>query len=166
MEELWDGDSVVTSADGGGQALALTHTGGFDVFSDFEFARFMLEIDPVVLSHGHEYRGLYRLAMKGIIPELIRTRQDKGVYEPAIAASVLAANAFDLLNDLSSLDALATRGLVDPVPFSPMFHRWLGAVRRGERPDFVPGDEYLHQVWQLLSVEAFLREHGHGRDLQ
>jgi hypothetical protein len=167
MAELCEGDDwdLPNIADVGGQALAVTHAAPFDVFMDFDFVRFMLEIDPVLLSYGHEYRGLYRLAMKGTLPELIRTRQDKASFEGVIGAAALAANALDLLRDLSSLEALATRSLVDPGPFRPMFERWLGAVRRGEREDSDPTDECLQQVWQLLSVEAFLREEGRGRDL-
>jgi asparagine synthase (glutamine-hydrolysing) len=167
IEELCEGGDwlLPNLADIGGQALAVTHAAPFDVFKDLEFVRFMLEIDPVLLSFGHEYRGLYRLAMKGILPERIRTRQDKAYQAPAVAAAALAADALETLRDLSSLDALATVGLVDPAPFRPMFETWLSTVRLGERPDDQPGDECWEQVWQLLSVEAFLREHGRGRDL-
>jgi hypothetical protein len=167
MEEWCEGDDCVlpTIADCGGQSLAVTNAAVFDVFMDFEFLRFMFEIDPVLLSTGHEYRGLYRLAMKGILPERIRTRQNKASYESAIAGAALAANALDLLGDLSSLDALATHGLIDPVPLRPMFNRWFGSVRQGEREGSDPADECGPQLWQLLSVEAFLREHGRGRDL-
>jgi asparagine synthase (glutamine-hydrolysing) len=167
MEEWCEGEDCVLPdvADIGGQALAVTGAAVFDAFMDFDFVRFMFEIDPVLLSHGHEYRGLYRLAMKGVLPEPIRTRQDKASFEPAIAAAALAANALEMLSDLSSLEAFAGTGLVDPGPFRPMFERWLGAVRLGERAEEAPGDECGQQVWQLLSVEAFLRSHGVGRDL-
>jgi asparagine synthetase B (glutamine-hydrolysing) len=167
MQELCEGNSYVLPdmADTGGQTLATTGFSTYDVFLDFDFVRFMLEIDPIVLCHGDEYRGLYRLAMKGLIPETIRTRQDKAHFEPAVAAAAVAVNAHEMLCDLSSLRALAARDLVDSTYFRPMFERWLATVRRGERLDEDPGDERWEQVWQLLSVEAFLREHGGGRDL-
>jgi len=167
MEELCEGDDCVLSdfADMGGQVRSVGRSAPVDVFMDFDFVRFMLEIDPVLLSHGDEYRGLYRLAMKGVLPERIRTRQDKASFEPAIGAAALAAGALDWLRDLASLRSLAEYGLVDPGPFLPLFERWMGAVHLGERTETVPGDESCHQVWQLLSLEAFLREHGTGREL-
>ncbi len=58
--ESWcDGDSyrLADVADVGGQVLAETKAGAFDVFMDFDFVRFMLSLDPVLLSHGDEYRG-------------------------------------------------------------------------------------------------------------
>jgi hypothetical protein len=167
MQEWCEGDDCVlpTIADCSGRSHALTGAAVLDAFMDFDFVRFMFEIDPVLLSYGHEYRGLYRLAMKGILPEQIRTRQDKASYEPAFAAAVLAADAIGMVRDLSSLEALASRGLVDPGPFRPMFTSWLSAVKRGEREESDPGDEWGQQVWQLLSVEAFLRQHASERDL-
>lgn len=167
LDELCEGSAFALPdiADVGGQVLAATKAAAFDVFMDFDLVRFMLAIDPVLLSYGDEYRGLYRLAMKGVLPEVIRTRQDKAYFLPAVAAAILAADGLDMLRDLSSLDALATRGLVDPGPFRPGFERWLGAVGRGERDDIDPGDERWEQTWQLLSCEAFLRQHGRGRDL-
>jgi hypothetical protein len=166
MEDWCEGDDCVlpTIADGAGQALAVTHGAAFDPFMDIDFLRFLFEIDPVVLTYGHEHRGLYRLAMKGTLPETIRTRQDKGEYPSVFAAAALSANALELFDDLSSFEALTSRDLIDPRPLRPMFERWLGSVRQGERPHHVAGDECWQQVWQLLSVEAFLREHGEGRD--
>jgi Asparagine synthase len=167
MEEFSEGDGfgLPDIADSGGQMLAATRVAVSAAFMDFDFVRFVFELDPVLLSHGNEYRGLYRLAMKGVLPELIRNRQDKATYEPAIAAAALAANALEMLRELASFEALASAGLVDPVAFRPTFDRWLHTVCRGERGDRDPGDECLLQVWQLLSVETFLRQQGQGRDL-
>ena len=165
MKTLCNDPEQADFADTCGQLLALTGCALIDVFADLELVRFILELDPLLLSHGAEYRGLYRLAMKGLLPERVRTRQDKGRFEPAIAASALCADALEFLRDLSSLDALATRGLVDPVAFAPLFDVWLSGVRRGEREDWDPADECWLEVWQLLSCEAFLREHGRGRAL-
>jgi hypothetical protein len=132
---------------------------------DLDLVRFVLELDPILLSHGHEYRGLYRLAMKGFLPESVRNRQDKARYEPAIAETVLGSEVLDVVEELASLAHLASRGLVDPAPVKQFFIAWLAAVRRGERTGPDPADERWELVWQLLSVEAFLREHGRGRDL-
>jgi hypothetical protein len=50
--------------------------------------------------------------------------------------------------------------LVDPAAFRAPFDAWLRALKRGERRGADPADEFGHQVWQLLSVERFLRQHG------
>ncbi len=84
--------------------------------------------------------------MKGLLPEAVRTRQDKGYFAPGVAAAIVAADGIDVLRDLSSLDALATRDLVDPAHFRPQFDRWIAAVRRGERDEGDPGDERWEQT--------------------
>jgi asparagine synthase (glutamine-hydrolysing) len=163
MARLCDGSVLPDTADLAGQANAVTQCAPLDPFRDFDFVRFILQIDPLLLGHGHTYRGLYRLAMKGVLPDRVRLRADKGKFEPGVAAAALAANALEGLRDLASLDAFASLGFVDPGPFRPIFNAWLRVIERGERPDRDPGDERLQPVWQLLSIEAFLREHGKGR---
>jgi asparagine synthetase B (glutamine-hydrolysing) len=165
MQALCDDETRLDSADAGAQVLALTGCASIDAFMDWEFVRFVLQIDPLLLSYGHEYKGLYRLAMKGLLPEGLRTRQDKGSLEPGIAAAALGADALEMLHDLASLSVLASRDIVDPLPLRPLVDPWLASIRRGERRDTDPADEHCQPAWQLLSVEAFLREHGPGRDL-
>lgn len=143
-----------------GQMASEVGSGPIDVFRDSEFVRFVAQIDPVTLSHGHTFRGLYRLAMKGVIPESVRTRPDKAFGQPAIAAAAMAADAVPLLRELSSLEQLRSLGLVDPTPLRPLFDAWIKAIFRGERLEPDPTDESWHVIWQLVSVEAFLRRHG------
>lgn len=165
IRRLCTRDYLADGADLGGQVAAVTGCFPIDVFLDSDFVRFVLELDPVLLSHGHEFRGLYRLAMTGVLPERLRTRQDKAWFEPAIGAAAVAANALEMLRELSSLDALATCGLVDPVPFRSTVDMCLNALKRGERTDKDPADEQILRFWQLVSVEAFMREQGRDRDL-
>ncbi|MDP9034835.1 MAG: asparagine synthase-related protein [Myxococcota bacterium] len=165
MTELCERDMLPDVADLGGQVAALTGCAPFDVFLDYEFVRFMLELDPVLLSHGHQFRGLYRLAMGETLPRRLLDRQDKARFEPGIAAAALAAGAWEMLRDLSHLDALASLGLVDPSALRRPFNAWLAALRRGEREEIDPADERWQRMWQLVSVEAFVRERGQGRDL-
>ncbi len=165
MERLCTWDYLLDNADLHSQLATVVGCAPVDVFLDFEFVRFMLELDPLVLSHGHQDRGLYRLAMKGVLPERVRTREDKGDFEPAVGAAAVAANAFETLGDLSSLRALATLGLVDPAPFRPAFNACLTALRRGAIEHDNGADEQIVPAWQLLSVEAFVREYGKGRSL-
>jgi hypothetical protein len=163
MERLCDGSVLPDTVDLAGQVTSVTQCAPLDPFRDFDFVRFILQIDPLVLGDGRTYRGLYRLAMKGVLPDRVRLRADKGRFEPGVAAAALAADGLEGLRDLASLDAFATLGFVDPEPFRPIFNAWLRVVERGERPDRDPDDEWWQPVWQLLSIEAFLREHGKGR---
>lgn len=165
MKDLCQNYLLCDAADLAGQTLSVTGCAPVDVFIDFEFVRFMLAIDPIMLCHGHEYRGLYRLAMKGLVPERLRTRQDKASFESALAAAIVAGQALDELRDLSSLDALATRNLVDPARIRSTLDAWLASMQRGERTEIDPTDGHSMRAWQLLSVEAFLRQHGRDRNL-
>jgi hypothetical protein len=142
-----------------GQIASVTGTAPVDVFRDLELVRFIAQIDPVVLSHGHMFRGLFRLALKGILPESIRLRRDKAFGQPGIAEAAVGANAGEQLRDLSSLERVASLGLVDPEAFRRPFAAWLKTLLRGERLDSDPTDASWHRVWMLLSVEAFLRKH-------
>jgi len=139
-----------------GQLESVVPTPVVDVFRDPALVRLVGALDPLQLSADHRYRGLYRRALRGLIPESIRLRNDKARGEPAHAEAILAARAEPTLRDLSSLSALADAGLVEPGPFRPLFESWLSAVQRGERMTEDPADESWHTVWQLLSVEAFL----------
>ena len=143
-----------------GQLESVVPTEVIDVFRDLSLVRFVGALDPVQLSVDHRYRGLYRRAMRGLIPESVRLRDDKAQGEPAHAEAILAAHAEPTLRSLSSLAALADAGLVEPGPFGPLFETWLSAVGKGERTTEDPADESWHTVWQLLSVEAFLRDQG------
>jgi hypothetical protein len=140
-----------------GQMLEVVPALVVDVFRDPDLIELVAQIDPSLLTHGDIYRGLYRLAMRGVIPESVRMRPDKAFVQPAVAAAALAAGAEGDLLDLAPLKALAAEDLVEPAAFRPIFERWMRALRRGERPDSDPADAQWYQVWQLLSAEAFLR---------
>jgi hypothetical protein len=166
MEDLCNNHVLPDVADLGGQVAAVTGCAPIDVFLDLDFVKFMLELDPQLLTFGDEHRGLYRLAMAGTLPESIRGRQDKSSFEPAVAAAAVAANTADELRELGSLHALSDHGLVDPVPFRALFSEWLAAVAQGERSHRLPEDAQFELVWHILCAEAFLRENGRGRALR
>jgi hypothetical protein len=165
MEQLCGCDLLPDMADLAGQVAVATGCAPVDVFLDEDFVRFILELDPEVLAYGDEYRGLYRLAMTGVLPEMLRTRRTKASFEPAIAAAASAANCQEELRDLASLRELESRGIVEETPFRPMFRDFLAVIAHGERNYALPMDAQVPRVWQLLSAEAFLREHGRDRDL-
>jgi hypothetical protein len=140
-----------------GQIAVATAAAPVDVFRDLELVRFMARVDPLVVSHGHLFRGLYRLAMKGVLPESVRMRRDKAYAQPAIGEAAVAAGAEPRLRDLSSLERLASLGLVEPDAFRAPFDAWLRTLVRGERLELDPTDGTWDQIWPLLSAEAFLR---------
>lgn len=141
-----------------GQIHSVTPAPVVDVFRDLEFVKFISRIDPLDRHYGCAFRGLYGLALQGLVPDSVRLRRDKAMGQPAVAEAIVHSQAEELLIDLSSLKRLAARELVEPSAFKPVFDAWLRCVRRGERAGRDPADESWHTVWQLLSVEAFLRK--------
>lgn len=144
--------------DGGAQLTSATRCAPVDVFLDADLVKFIARVDPVTLCHGGTYRGLYRLAMKGLLPESVRLRPDKARFEPAIAEAALAGDGLARLRELSSLSGVASLGFVAPRPFAPVFEACVAAIERGMRggADLMPA--HWQKVWQLLAVEAFVRE--------
>jgi len=165
LKELCSGYVLPSVADQSGQVASITGCAPVDVFLDEDLVRFIVELEPQALSFGDEYRGLYRHAMKNVLPEMVRTRQDKARFEPAIAAAVSSSGREEELRDLASLRELGARGLVEPAAFSSTFRDFLAVVAHGERSYELPMDAHVQQVWQILAAEAFLREHGRGREI-
>jgi asparagine synthase (glutamine-hydrolysing) len=148
-----------------GQLASATQHVAIDVTRDLDLVRFVSTVDPLVLSEGDMARGLLRMALKGLVPDTVRLRPDKALGQPAFAAAALGAHALEMLADLGTLRALASTGLVDPVAFEEPFRAWFQLMRRGERSSADPADEWWGLSWQLLSVEAFLRQYAKGREL-
>jgi asparagine synthase (glutamine-hydrolysing) len=146
-----------TVTDLGGQVLSVTRCAPHDVYLDRRFVEFMSKVDPVLLHHGGTYRGLYRLAMRGLLPESVRTRTDKALFEPAIATAFLAAGALGPLRDLSSMREMAALGLVDPKAFRPEFDACASAIERGMLDESDETMGKFFKVWPFLSAEATVR---------
>lgn len=128
-----------------------------DVFRDPDLVGFIVQIDPIALFDGNMFRGLYRRAMKGVIPETIRLRQDKAQGRHALGAAIAASDAHEMLAELSTLRALAADDLVDPVPFAARFREWLGSMTPSDGRKAAARDESWYEVWHLLSLECFMR---------
>lgn len=78
------------------------------------FVRFVARIPPAALFHGNMLRGLYRLALRGRIPDAVRLRTDKAASEPAFLQVVQSLGGFAALRPAFELRRLAALGLVDP----------------------------------------------------
>ena len=101
------------------------------------------------LLHGGMRRGLFREAMRGLLPESLRMRQDKASFEPALVRFVTAAGGLESLRELARASRISKLELVDRRAFFAAFAAFTSA----------PGDgDAWTTVWPTLCVEAFLRE--------
>jgi len=120
-----------------------------DPFLDDDIVEFVASLRPELLFHGDWLRGLFRYAMRGLVPDSIRLRQDKSVFEPALRELVAGAGGFSTLEPLAKATALADMGLVEPRRFRERFDE---LVR-------MPLDPRLWlEVWPVLAAEAFVRQ--------
>jgi len=109
-------------------------------------------IPPFALFHGGWRRGLFREAMKGLLPDEVRLRPNKAYLDPAIAQVVDLAGGFRAFSDLADVRMLADLGLAEPRRFRQTFDR-LAAD---------PLAPMWWSVWPALAVEAFLRQYDSG----
>jgi asparagine synthetase B (glutamine-hydrolysing) len=123
-----------------------------DPYLDRELARFVTALPPSWLLHGGVRRGLFREAVRGLVPESIRLREDKASFEPAFRRFVDASGGFSMLQPLVRMRELGALGLVDPPRFRDAFTAFCAA------PDEGWGD-----VWPALLVESFLVARREGR---
>jgi hypothetical protein len=144
-----------------GQIAAVTGNYAVDVFRDLEFVRFMAQVDPATRTYGNTFRGLYRLALKGLVPEAVRLRRDKASGEALLGEAISGAEAQRTLESLSTVECLAARDLVDPASFREPFCAWRRAL--ANRLGAGAQSEW-HQVWRVLAVESFLRARDRARD--
>jgi asparagine synthase (glutamine-hydrolysing) len=117
-------------------------------FFDADVVRAIGELPPAWLLHGNARRGLFREAMRGLLPESLRTRADKARFEPAVARFFEAAGGAARLRDLASLSRLVELGIVTPTHSASTFEAFAGAPCEAE--------SWL-ALWPALAVEAFLR---------
>jgi hypothetical protein len=162
MATLWMWSRLADYADSCGQFTAATSCICTDVLYDPRLVEFMTRIDPAIVNHGDQYRGLYRLAMKGVLPEAVRTRRDKAFFEPAVAMAARAGDGLDALGDLASVRGLASLGLVDPVRFRPHADTFIAAVAKG-MTDHADHGAHWERFWRTLAVERFVRLWGGSR---
>ncbi len=143
---------VGTAADGRGHVEARLGCDRLDPYLDPQFVAFMASIPPDTLFHGQRTRGLFSLAMRGLVPDSVRLRSDKASFEPAIDEMVTGMGGLSAFESLLSMEATADLGLINPRLFRAAFE----AQVRGEASRFGWID-----VWPPVAIEAFVR--GFGR---
>ena len=142
-------------ADGRTQIEAATDMSRVDVYADEDILDLVARVRPSVLCHEDMHRGLFRVALRGKVPESLRTRLDKSWFEPAFAEVVRAAGGFDTLGDLWDVRSLDALDIVDAARF-----RDETRVLR-DNPD--DGSLRVAELWsavtQTLACEAFVRRY-------
>jgi asparagine synthase (glutamine-hydrolysing) len=115
-------------------------------YLDANVVEFVASIPREARLCGHDDRGLFREAMRGLLPESIRTRSDKAGFESMLNEVGSGAYATGALSRLVRMEALGDLRLVDPAAFQSALAK---AVAEGD--GFGWGD-----AWPALCAEAFL----------
>lgn len=118
-----------------------------DPLYDEELVRFLRGVRQHTLFADASYRGLLRRAMRGLLPEVVRTRTTKSQFEPGLAESIPLARYQSLL----SFECLEKAGIVRPASF----RRYLAPLLTHPASD-ESGPLWL-ACWSALTTEAFLR---------
>lgn len=119
-----------------------------DPYVDPEVVATITRLPPTWLLHGGVRRGLFREAMRGVLPDLVRLRMTKASFEPAFRRCLAAAvprGDFDGAVQARHLEAL---DLVDADLFEPQARRFLAGH------DDADG---WATIWPVLTAESFLR---------
>lgn len=122
-----------------------------DPYLDAELATFALGASPELLlgqDAPRERRGLLREALAGVLPESVRTRQDKASFVP-VHRALFRPPHLATLERLARVSRLADLEVVEPKAFRAAFDQVLGGSEES--------DSMLAQVYAVLAVEAFLR---------
>ncbi|MDF2692264.1 MAG: Asparagine synthetase [Labilithrix sp.] len=119
-----------------------------DPYLDRALVKFVHRLPPEWLLLGDVRRGLFRDAMRGVLPESLRMRDDKATFEPAMFRWVESVGGFESFCHLTTMERLAALGLVIPAKFTEAFDELARA----------PMTSYgWWAVWSALCVESFLR---------
>jgi asparagine synthase (glutamine-hydrolysing) len=141
--------NCVDYSDARGQTETACGLPWVDPYLDPTFVSFLATLPPEELFYGRRQRGLFREAMKGLLPESLRLRPDKASFETLGDEMFAAVGGLAAFAPLLTMEATADLGLVRPAPFRRTFERVVRkeATRRG----------WL-EVWPMLAVECFLRD--------
>jgi asparagine synthase (glutamine-hydrolysing) len=139
---------MMEGADGVGQTEAAWGIPYVMPYLDPRFIELVASLPPDQLFEGGRMRGLFRMAMRGLLPDSLRLRPDKAGFEPMLDEMFAAAGGVEGFRHLLKMEATADLGLVEPARFREVFMR----VAEG-----VPTARGWLQVWPMLAVEAFVQ---------
>jgi asparagine synthetase B (glutamine-hydrolysing) len=124
-----------------------------DPFLDRTLAARVERIPRAWMLHGATRRGLFREAMRTLLPSSVRLRDDKASFEPAMTRFVASVGGLSSLRELATATELHAHGLVDRRAFVATFDAFVAAPEQREA---------WTALWPALCVEAFLRNHAHS----
>lgn len=116
-------------------------------FLDRRLLEFAFHIPPVQWLRGYETKSLLRRAMAGLLPDLVRQRQDKAEFSSFVRDALLALPPERWLHN----SILAREGLIDPAPLITTFRQFQQADN-GHTPY-----RLLGPLWEACSIEWWLR---------
>jgi asparagine synthase (glutamine-hydrolysing) len=137
--------ALLDDADARGQQECETRLPRIDVYLDAEMVDFLASVPPKLFFHDHRVRGLYRSAMRGLLPNSLRLRTDKAEFEPANDELARAVCESPWFVKLLRMEALGDLGLVEPRRFREAF---------GKFKDHRADRSWL-EFWPALAVEGF-----------
>jgi asparagine synthase (glutamine-hydrolysing) len=123
------------------EAGALWHT----PYLDPDLVDFVRRIPGERMFHNGLSRGLYREAMRGLMPETLRLRRTKAGIGEAVRATIDGAGGLAAFEDLLALKRTRSLGLVEPNALRAHLERGMA----GELSNWTA-------LWAPLAVEAFL----------
>lgn len=135
------------------QIHAVTGLRRVDPYTDFSLKSFVRRIPRHWLLFGNVRRGLFREALRDVLPNELRQRQDKSSFEAALVRFVRASGGFARLRPYSSGAMLSTLGVLEANALRPAFERMAESPHEG--PAWV-------RVWPWLVLEAFARSNFGG----
>jgi asparagine synthetase B (glutamine-hydrolysing) len=119
-------------------------------YLDENLVQFLMSIPGDVQSHDGEARGLMRAAMRGVVPEAIVRRRDKGEFTTLANQSVM--EDFDAIRDLLNAEALAVQhGVLDADTLRTSLERWRGEIAAADTAALA------NRIVDLCGLELFLR---------
>lgn len=119
-------------------------------FLDPDFQAFCRRIPPHWLLAGDIRRGLFREALRDLLPAALYAREDKAFFEVAFLRLVRAGWGFDHLRQLARVPMLAALGVIEPAPFREQFEKLAAEPLVGE---------HWPPVWPVLALEAFAQSY-------
>lgn len=114
-------------------------------YLDSRLLAFMVALPPGELNESGQDKALFRDAMKGVLPETVRTHSASVTFDPIVDAGILDERK-EYVEALFADSKLAELGIVDETAFETHVESLLeeGVGRR--------------RIWDLISMELWLRE--------
>jgi asparagine synthase (glutamine-hydrolysing) len=119
---------------------------------DLELVELCLRLPPLATFDRYRSRPLLRAAMSGLLPDTVRLRPEKALFDSL------------LLDTLDGADGAAARALLSDPHAELAAYVDLDAMRSALFSSSERSFRWMWQVWRLTSAECWLRQQGGGTD--